>query len=156
MSVTEKFAALAGEWTGTNRLNMSWLPDPVKESSSTAVVQQRLNGQCLEIAYTWEFDGEHHQGFLILNGDPKSDAATAVWSDSWHSANVLMYCSGRLENEGRVVLIGHYKVADHPDWGWRTEIETTAEGFTYRMFNISPEGDEEWAVETDFTRAGAD
>ncbi len=152
MGVSEKFAALAGEWTGTNRLNLSWLPDPVKESPSTANVRPRLNGQCLEISYTWEYEGEQHNGLLILNGDPKSDEATAVWSDSWHSAHVLMPCTGKFESDSRVNLLGHYKVPDHPDWGWRTELEVTDVGFKYLMFNLSPEGEEDWAVETEFHR----
>ncbi len=153
MSITDRLSALAGEWKGTNRLNLSWLPDPVKESDSTANVTTRVGGQCLEIAYTWKHDGQGQEGLLILNSAAKGDEVAAWWTDSWHSANVLMSCKGNVSEDGRVNLVGHYSVPDHPDWGWRTEIVPEGETFKYLMFNVSPEGEEEWAVETVFTRA---
>ena len=54
---------------------------------------------------------------------------------------------------GVINLMGHYSVPGHPDWGWRTEIVPGEESFKYLMFNISPEGEEDWAVETVFERA---
>lgn len=153
MSTNDHLSALAGEWKGTNRLNLSWMPDPVKESVSTAKVHRRINGQCVEIAYTWEYEGQPQEGLLILNGDPKSDQITAWWTDSWHSAHVLMSCKGTVGDDGHVNVMGHYSVPDHPDWGWRTEIIPDGDTFKYLMFNVSPEGEEDWAVETVFTRA---
>ena len=152
MSVQEKLAALSGNWEGRNRLNMSWEPDPVKESESTATVSIRAGGTCIEIAYTWEFGGKPQDGFIVIAGDAKSEKANAVWTDSWHSANVLMHCGGTVSSRG-VNLKGFYKVEGHPDWGWRTEIVPEGDKFKYLMFNVSPEGQEEWAVEMEFTRA---
>lgn len=152
MAIHEKLSKLAGDWKGTNRLNLSWESDPIKESPSTATVKPRAGGTCLEIAYTWEYEGKPREGFIIINGDGKSNAH-AVWTDSWHSANVLMACEGTCGENGTVNVKGTYKVEDHPDWGWRTEIVPTGEGFKYLMFNVSPEGQEEWAVETEFIRA---
>lgn len=153
MSVHERLAALAGNWKGVNRLNLSWTPDPIKESASTASVSLRVGGQCLEIAYTWEYEGKQQEGVIVLCGDDASDSITAVWTDSWHSANVLMTCKGTVADSGRVNVKGHYKVEGHPDWGWRTEIVPAGDSFKYLMFNVSPEGAEEWAAETEFTRA---
>ncbi len=153
MSINDHLSALVGEWKGTSRLNLSWMPDPIKESGSTAKVHGRINGQCVEIAYTWEYEGQPQEGLLILNGDPKSDQITAWWTDSWHSANVLMSCKGTVRDDGHVNVMGHYSVPDHPDWGWRTEIIPDGDTFKYLMFNVSPKGEEDWAVETAFTRA---
>jgi Protein of unknown function (DUF1579) len=152
MSVHGKLAALAGTWKGKNRLNMSWEPDPIKESASTATVSTRAGETCLEIAYTWEFEGKPQDGFIVISGDANSDKANAVWTDSWHSANVLMNCCGAVSNGGGVNLKGFYKVEGHPDWGWRTEIVPDSDKFKYLMFNVTPEGHEEWAVEMEFTR----
>lgn len=152
MSISEKLAALAGKWKGTNRLNQSWLPDPIAESPSTADVSRRLNGQFLEIAYTWEFEGKLQEGLLILGGDNKSDAVNAFWTDSWHLAHQVMLCEGTAADNGSISVKGYYKVPDHPDWGWRTEIIPAADSFKYVMWNVSPDGDEELATETEFVR----
>jgi hypothetical protein len=152
MSVNEQFSSLEGNWTGTNRLNLVWLPDPIKESRSAAVVVKRAGGQCLEIAYTWEFEGKHQEGFIIFSCDPNSDRVEGFWTDSWHSANVLMALEGSRKDDGSLDLLGSYQVPDHPDWGWRTVLSPGEDTFTYQMFNISPEGEEVWAVETVFTR----
>ncbi len=152
MSIHEKLSNLAGSWSGTNKLNLSWMPDPVKESASTATVSHRVNGQCLEIAYTWESEGEKQEGLIFLNASGKTDSIKAFWTDSWHSKDVLMECNGTVSENGSVNIKGHYSVPDHPDWGWRTEIVPNGNSFKYLMYNVSPGGVEEWAVETEFTR----
>lgn len=152
MSVSEKLATLAGKWKGTNRLNLSWMPNPIKESPSTADVSLRLNGQFLEIAYTWEYEGKGQEGVLIAGGDNKSDAVNAFWTDSWHLAHLVMLCEGVAAGDGSISVKGFYKVQNHPDWGWRTEIIPAPDSFKYVMWNVSPEGEEELAAETEFIR----
>lgn len=112
-----------------------------------------MNGQFLSVEYTWAFEGEPQEGMLILGCDPKSDAVQAVWTDSWHSKDVLMLCNGSRTSDGVISVIGQYSVPDNPDWSWRTEIVAhDPNKFRYAMYNVSPEGDEEIAVETDFER----
>lgn len=153
MSVDAKLAALTGRWKGTNRLNLSWLPDPVKESDSAAAIELKGNGQFLSMDYTWSYEGEPHMGTLLLGCDTKSHAVQVVWTDSWHMSHKFMVCDGKIGGDGTVNVKGHYSVPDHPDWGWRTEIIPNGDKFTLKMFNVTPEGDEEWAVETEYTRA---
>lgn len=152
MAVHETLTSLAGEWSGTNKLHMPWMPEPLHESPSTASVRERVGGQCLEIEYTWSYEGNPHTGVLILCGSGGSNGMNAVWTDSWHSANVLMTCRGSVDASGNVSLKGSYAVPDHPDWGWRTDIIPGNAGFEYVMYNVSPDGVEELAVETRFTR----
>ena len=151
MAISEKLAGLIGNWDGTNKINLSWTPDPVKESASTASVRSRANNTCLEIEYTWEFEGVPQEGFIVVSLGKEGDAS-AVWTDSWHSKNILMFCEGTSTIAGGVNLKGSYKVEGHPDWFWRTEIVPGEDSFKYLMFNVSPEGTEEWAVETRFKR----
>jgi hypothetical protein len=151
MAINEKLMSLVGEWSGTNRLNLSWTPDPIKESSSTAIVRTRAGGTCLEIDYRWEYEGKPQEGFIVVAvNEPNS--AHAVWTDSWHSKNVIMSCEGTAFDSGSVNLKGFYEVEGHPDWGWRTEIIPEIDNFKYLMCNVSPEGQEEWAVEMEFKR----
>src|SRR5687768_17691682 len=94
MSLDQKLSGIVGSWKGTNRLHVPWMPEKLKDSESTAVVRSKMNEQFLSIEYTWSFDGELQEGMLILGSDPKSDAVQAVWTDSWHSKDVLMLCNG--------------------------------------------------------------
>lgn len=153
MSIPVKFQQLVGDWKGRNRLHLGeWGPTPLHESVSTATVRERIGGQFLEIAYTWEYDGKPQEGVMILGGDYKTDAVNAFWTDSWHMAHNLMLCEGTESADGIVSVKGTYKVEGHPDWGWRTEIFATDNGFEYKMFNVTPEGEESIAVEMDMAR----
>ncbi len=153
MSIDQKLSDLVGSWNGTNQLHVPWMEEKLKRSESVATVRSKMNGQFLSIEYTWSFDNDPQEGLLILGSDPQSDAVQAVWTDSWHSKDVLMLCNGKVTPEGGISAIGFYAVADNPDWGWRTEITPDQYGFRYTMYNVSPEGVEELAVETEFTRA---
>lgn len=153
MSIHQKLSDLVGSWKGTNRLYTPWLEQKLHESPSTANVRSKMNGQFLSIEYTWSHDGEPQEGLLVLGCDPKSDAVQAVWTDSWHSKNVLMLCNGTADENGNVSVTGYYSVPENPDWGWRTELHPASDSFLYRMYNISPDGDEDLAVETDLVPA---
>ncbi len=153
MSEDQGLSDLVGSWKGTNRLHVPWMPEKLKESASDAIVRSKMNGQFLSIEYTWSFDGEPQEGLLIIGCDPESDSVQSVWTDSWHSKGVLMLCNGKVKAGGGFSVTGHYAVPDNPDWGWRTEIVPNENGFRYAMYNITPEGFEELAVETDFVRA---
>ena len=153
MSIPVKLQQLVGSWKGSNRLHLGdWGPTPLHESAGTATVRARNRGQFLEIAYTWEYDGKPQDGLIILGGDNKTNAVNAFWTDSWHLAHNVMLCEGTESPTGEVSVKGFYKVDGHPDWGWRSEIRPTDGGFEYKMFNVSPEGDESIAVEMDMTR----
>ena len=153
MGIGQKLSHLVGTWKGTNRLYVPWMPEKLKESESITTVRSKMNGQFLSIEYSWSFDNELQDGLLIIGSDPKSDAVQAVWTDSWHSKNVLMVCNGTIAGDGAVSVLGKYSVPDHPDWGWRTDIIPGEDSFRYTMYNVTPEGVEDVAVETDFTRA---
>src|SRR5215207_5383599 len=148
MSIPVKLQQLLGDWKGSNRLHLGeWGPTPLHESTGTATVRERIGGQFLEIAYTWEYDEKQQEGVMILGGDNKTDAISAFWTDSWHLAHNVMRCDGTGSPDGVVSVNGTYKVEGHPDWGWRSEIVPTDSGFEYKMFNVTPDGDESIAVE---------
>lgn len=154
MSVPEAFISLVGQWKGRNRLHADWLADPIIESESLASVVAKMRDQFLQIDYTWQYEGNVQEGTLLFGSENGADAAQAVWTDSWHLSNNLMLCDGNIANGNLLNVKGYYKVTDHPDWGWRTEVTADASRFKYVMFNVSPAGDEEVAVEMDFERSG--
>ncbi len=132
---------------------MSWLPDPLKESQSRMEISQKANGQFIQFDYDWEYEGEKQEGMLVLGCDAKSKAVQIIWTDSWHSRHTFMVSDGTVKEDGTVSVKGYYKVPDHPDWGWRTEIIPQGEKIKLIMFNVSPEGEEDLAVETTYERA---
>lgn len=153
MSIPEKLKGLVGAWAGNNRLHLGdWHPvKPIHDSDGTASVRERIGGQFLEIAYTWEHEEKSCEGLLILGGDNKTDAVNAFWTDSWHMAHQLIQCSGT-QVDGNVSVKGSYRVEGHPEWGWRTEIIPGTDEFKYNMYNISPEGEEFIALEMELKR----
>lgn len=152
MSINEDLAKYVGTWRGTNRLHVTWMPEPLKESESKLEVSLKANRQFVSFEYTWAYEGEPQEGLIVLGCDPKSDAIQTVWTDSWHSSHTFMLSDGAVADDGSITVKGHYKVKDHPDWGWRTDIIPGDASLRVVMYNVSPEGDEEIAVETDFTR----
>src|SRR5688500_20265817 len=153
MSIPSNLRGLVGIWSGSNRLHMAWNPEnPLLDSNGTATVSERVAGQFLEIAYTWVFEDKSREGVIIVGGNNKSDTVNAFWTDSWHLAHQVMMCEGKENPDGSISVKGSYKVEGHPDWGWRTEIIPSADSFQYEMYNVSPEGKEDIAVEMEMER----
>ena len=152
MSVNHDLANYVGRWTGTNKLYLSHLPEPLKQSQSTLNVSLKANGQFVAFEYTWAYEGEPQEGIILLGCDTKSAAVQTVWTDSWHSSHTFMLSDGTAAKNGEISVKGYYKVEGHPDWGWRTDIIPGNEKLRIVMYNVSPEGEEELAVETDFVR----
>ena len=140
----ERLESLAGHWVGTSQL---WCPMPTapieSECESTADVALTANGRFLTIEYTWALDGKNHQGFMLVGREPKGNAVTAAWVDSWHMSDKPMISTGTADESGRVNVLGSYGAPPDPLWGWRTEIKPRGDtGFEIVMWNITPEGEE--------------
>ena len=152
MSVNEDFARLEGSWRGINKLYLPWMPDPLKESDSTMSVSLKANGQFIQFDYTWLYEDEPQEGLMILGCDTKSNEAQILWTDSWHIRHTFMLADGKVAEDGTVSVKGHYKVPNGPDWGWRIDIISADDAFKLMMFNVSPDGAEEPAVEALYER----
>ena len=79
--------------------------------------------------------------------------ATAAWIDSWNNGNRLMLCRGGLNAESALSVKGSYSAPPGPDWGWRITLESQSkDAWRLVMHNITPEGEEQLAVEALFQR----
>jgi hypothetical protein len=66
-----------------------------------------------------------------------------------------MKLRGRTTANGHVSVRGSYAVERDEDWGWRIDLDPTgARSFKVAMYNVSPKGKEELAVEAIFRRPG--
>lgn len=152
MAVPREISALAGRWQGTNRL---WLYDPdepASTSAATAVLSLTAQGKVATLEYTWAYDGEPQQGFLMMS--QIDETAVAAWADCWHYQDGIMQMNGAAEASGVLWVKGSYPAPPGPDWGWRLALHPdAADQFRLIMHNISPDGEEMRAVEAVFTRA---
>jgi hypothetical protein len=152
MNICEFLTPLAGAWHGSNRLWISSEEEP-QESASTLTVTFSAQGKVAELRYTWSADDEPEDGLLLLR--EVRDGVQAMWSDSWHTPDGFMPCSGSLDAQGIIQLRGSYPNPPGPDWGWRIEIDPReGKRLQVRMFNQPPKEEETLAVQVVYLRTG--
>ena len=151
MAIPTGLMSCAGRWSGTNHLQ-----DPmnnVRESSpATAVIASAIGGRFLRMEYTWSYQGKPQEGTMLI-GTESNGPVTAYWADTWHMSDKVMVCIGTENSDGGISVRGSYSAPPGPDWGWRIDLAASgANGLRLIMFNITPEGKEDLAVEATFTR----
>ncbi|WP_420627370.1 DUF1579 family protein [Candidatus Leptofilum sp.] len=150
MTVSKELMSLTGNWQGTNRL---WLDpsEPARKSVATAVLQPTAKGKFATLHYSWADAGQPQEGLLLFGAN--GDQVDAAWVDSWHMQHVMMYCTGEIQPDGGISVLGSYAAPPGPDWGWRITIQPLSEAqFKFLMHNITPEGEAALAVEVLFER----
>jgi hypothetical protein len=152
MSPLEVLSLCADAWRGT-----STLQDPhaaiAAKSASTASVCAAHGGVRLD--YIWSYQGKPQQGSILFGGDA-AGAVTARWTDTWHTSNQPMACSGPKPGGSTLSVRGAYAAPPGPDWGWRIDVTSDGDKLRIVMHNVWPQeqgGKEELAVEAVYERA---
>jgi hypothetical protein len=142
-------AALVGSWAGPSDL---WLEpdDDAERSDGTANGHAVLGGSFVRFDYSWAFRGKPQEGSMLIGYEPKAKRYTITLIDSWHLSSASMRQVGMTDEA--IDVFGEYEVEGHPNWGWRTRIDIKDESVTVRMWNVSPEGNEDRAVEAVYRR----
>jgi hypothetical protein len=150
-SALQRFAWLAGQWAGTNKL---WLDpeDPARVSESIMIVGTKGKGRFVTFTYTWANLEEPQDGLIVFAFDDDRNVITAHWLDSFHTGDKVMPFEGGAEQGGAVLVRGSYAVPPGPEWGWTIRIEPGDDTFRIVMHNIWPNGREDLAVEATYTR----
>ncbi len=153
MNLTDIQDTLIGVWTGNYLLRLSWLTPSDYFSASELSVGRAARGKFLTLTYTWSHENVSQEGLLVLGHDQKQEVATAAWVDSWHMSSKIMSCQGTINQQGVIDLRGSYEASPGSDWGWRIVIAAHTENdLQIVMYNCSPEGVEELAVQADYKR----
>ncbi|WP_420645319.1 DUF1579 family protein [Candidatus Leptofilum sp.] len=150
MAVSKKLLALAGSWQGINRL---WLDPskPAQESAGTAVFQPVAQNKFATLNYTWAYKNQSQAGLLLFGQE--GEQVDAAWVDSWHMQHAMMHCTGEIQSDGGITVLGSYAAPPGPDWGWRLTIQPLSDAqFKFIMHNITPEGEAMLAVEAIYSR----
>ena len=151
MQSNESKAALVGEWRGTKQLYFGPPPTPPISSASELTVKAVAGGGFLQFAYNWTYEGEQQTGVLLIGNDDEN-AASAAWVDSFHMSGKIMSSLGTA-SETSLDVRGSYAAPPGPDWGWSIAIRCISPNkLQVVMHNISPEGQEDLAVQIDYTR----
>src|SRR5262245_33842346 len=136
MSLLDAFSACTGIWRGTSKLQ-----DPhagvAAESPSTAAVGPVPGGVRLD--YTWSYQGKPQQGFILFGPDDAAEAVTARWTDTWHTGNQPMACSGQKPSGNTLSVRGTYAAPPGPDWGWRIDVTPDTKKLRTVMYNVWPQ-----------------
>jgi hypothetical protein len=156
MKLADLRPRLLGNWTGTNLLRLSWLPEPEFRSPSRLTLASAAGGKFLTLAYTWEHEGKAQEGFLLFGNENKEGEATGAWVDSWHQGGRILQLKGQVEETGNVILLGSYPAPPGPDWGWRITLSAPESGpLSLIMHNLPHDGEEDLAVRAEYNRAPA-
>jgi len=107
-----------GEWTGTNKFRFR-PTDEYEESPSHAGVGLRAHGHVAIISHTWVYEGEEHEGLLVIGAGAEQDAFQSTWTESWHQKPQWLSSTGRLIGPKTLQLEGSYA----PNAGWNIRIE---------------------------------
>jgi hypothetical protein len=152
MGILAVLMGYVGEWAGENKL---WFDgNDARISASRLSVSPVAGGKFVRADYTWGYEGKPQDGSILIGFDSARDVVTAVWVDSWHMGEKAMSCDGSVAADGTVIIPGSYAAPPGPDWGWRIEIGAgPVDALVMRMFNVSPAGKEDLAVEAVYRRA---
>jgi hypothetical protein len=127
-----------GRFAGVNRL---WFRPgtPAHVSDGTLVVAAD------RVAIAWVYEGAPKEGALVLRGP--GPACRGDFTDSFHASSGMVL-HGNAPGGG-VLLYATYPAGEGlPDWGWRITLDwCDPDHFTFRMFNVLPDGAEALAVD---------
>ncbi len=143
---------LVGGWTGKTLI---WLePDGVPRQAQThGSIQLVLGGRFALYLYQTATDAEPQHGLFTFGYNTTLDRWEASWIDSFHNNTAIMFCVGHAQDHGFFVLGNYPDPTGGPDWSWRTEVKLLdREHLVITAYNISPEGAEARALETQLTR----
>jgi hypothetical protein len=147
MDSVDALSARAGSWRGTSTLQAPHT-GIAAESPSTLSVTAAPAGVRLD--YTWSYQGKLQRGSILLGTDDAAGAVTARWTDTWHTGNQPMACSGPKPGGLTFSVRGTYAAPPGPDWGWRIDVTPDDDQLRIVMHNVWPEeqgGKEELAVD---------
>jgi Protein of unknown function (DUF1579) len=151
MNILETLTARSGNWQGTSQLQDPHTNAP-EDSHSTLTITSILKGRFIRIDYTWAYQGIPEEGMLLIGYEEKTNTITANWADTWHQ-NTLMICQGTSEENDSISVKGSYAAPPGPNWGWRIAIQwPDKQSFRMVMYNSTPEGQEELAVDAKYIR----
>jgi hypothetical protein len=135
MTALGDLAQVFGSWDGTNGFRL--MPtDGLALAPATAAVAGAAGGHVVTVEYTWSHpDDGPQQGFLAVGHDDDHQAATALWSDSWHQPSARAIAATHAAEE----LSFEYQYEG--GWRWQIVVIPGSDQLSLRMFNVVPDAE---------------
>ncbi len=97
------------------------------------------------VSVRWSHDGAPKAGEVVLSGPAPS--CRGDYTDTFHAVTGLVL-HGHVHGSA-LFLYGTYPAGDQsPDWGWRIVLDwCDPDHFSFRMFNVLPDGTDVLAVD---------
>jgi hypothetical protein len=149
-----QLSRLVGEWKGTTK---TWF-DPSKledESPINGTMRLMLDGRFIMHEYQSSFGDKPLSGIAIFGYDLNTQKFQCAWMDTFHNGTAIMFSKGNKGDEGINVLGSYAYITPETEqhWGWRTQLEMISDSeMVITAYNISPEGQETKATETNYRK----
>ena len=97
------------------------------------------------VSVRWAHEGVPKQGELVLRGP--APACRGDFTDTFHATTALVL-HGHAPGSSLLLYCTYPAGEGLPDWGWRIVLDwCDPDHFTFRMFNVLPDGMDALAVE---------
>lgn len=97
--------------------------------------------------YDW-IDADVPQSGSMLVGHADDDVWQMAWTDTWHTGNSIMFCTGTTA----IDVLCSYGPLDE-QWHWRTTVDASQHELVITAWNVTPAGESAKATEATYTRS---